>query len=416
MTDLDEARRKLQAIRVALKGFFKQRDAVVDGILVALLSRQHILLIGPPGTGKTLLALAAARCVRGARFEYVPLHKLMTIREVFVRQTSILETPEAEGRRIDFKNHASQILLAHLVVLDEVFKAAVGPLLNGMLQWLNERVFSVNAGEVKSSPLVTACGCSNEFPGENDGLAAFADRFLFRFWVDYLTASHGQETAFIEMMLSDELPAMPAISFDELIALQRRAAAMPISQKHIWIINSIRQRLTEQHGIQPSDRRFKEALKAASGFALMNGREKVEFNDLMILQHILPMRDRSEERVVREVVLDSVGEHDLLWAYHRFEEAEAVRDGAVELLRSWHSILPVDDEARKRKVASLGEADGKARRLDEIHASLDRLYDVKAASSIATTLRTLANQVNVFRAQLVRMREVEDPFVSQVPT
>ena len=42
---------KLQALRHELTELFVERDEFIDGALAALLSRQHVLLIGPPGSG-----------------------------------------------------------------------------------------------------------------------------------------------------------------------------------------------------------------------------------------------------------------------------------------------------------------------------------------------------------------------------
>jgi len=56
---------------------------VIEGALVALLSRAHVLLIGPPGTAKSMLADELCRRVEGARYFQWLLTKFTTPEEVF---------------------------------------------------------------------------------------------------------------------------------------------------------------------------------------------------------------------------------------------------------------------------------------------------------------------------------------------
>ena len=51
-----EAETALATVRRELKQRFVERDEIVDGLLIALLARQHVLLIGPPGSAKSMLA------------------------------------------------------------------------------------------------------------------------------------------------------------------------------------------------------------------------------------------------------------------------------------------------------------------------------------------------------------------------
>ncbi|EKS1920438.1 ATPase, partial [Listeria monocytogenes] len=48
---------KLVKIREALNKKYFEREEEIEGMLIALLSRQHVLLIGEPGTGKSLLSM-----------------------------------------------------------------------------------------------------------------------------------------------------------------------------------------------------------------------------------------------------------------------------------------------------------------------------------------------------------------------
>ena len=60
--------KKLEEIRQALNSKFFERDNEVEEILVALLSRQHMLMIGPAGTAKSALSVELAKIVKGTEY------------------------------------------------------------------------------------------------------------------------------------------------------------------------------------------------------------------------------------------------------------------------------------------------------------------------------------------------------------
>jgi len=70
----DAARRALQAIRLEVAKAVVGQDAVVTGLVVALLCRGHVLLEGVPGVAKTLLvrALAASLSLEHKRVQFTP--------------------------------------------------------------------------------------------------------------------------------------------------------------------------------------------------------------------------------------------------------------------------------------------------------------------------------------------------------
>src|SRR5919106_4504419 len=74
---------KLRSIREELKQTFLERGDLIDGALAALLSAQHLLIIGPPGTAKSMLADELCRRVEGAAYFQWLLTKFTTPEEIF---------------------------------------------------------------------------------------------------------------------------------------------------------------------------------------------------------------------------------------------------------------------------------------------------------------------------------------------
>jgi MoxR-like ATPase len=63
--------------------YFKERDAEINGSLLALLAGEHVLLLGPPGTAKTLLANKICETLEGGNFFHYLLTRFSTPEEVF---------------------------------------------------------------------------------------------------------------------------------------------------------------------------------------------------------------------------------------------------------------------------------------------------------------------------------------------
>ena len=74
---------KLEEIRQALNSKFFERENEVEGILVALLSRQHMLMIGPAGTAKSALSSELSKIIEGTTYFQWLLTKFSTPEEVF---------------------------------------------------------------------------------------------------------------------------------------------------------------------------------------------------------------------------------------------------------------------------------------------------------------------------------------------
>ncbi|RME56807.1 MAG: AAA family ATPase, partial [Deltaproteobacteria bacterium] len=191
---IEEVGQKIRRIRSELQGRFLEREREVDGALMALLSGQHLLLIGPPGTAKSMLADELCKRIEDAVYFQWLLTRFTTPEEVF-GAVSLKGLEQDEYRRVT----AGKLPECDIAFLDEVFKAN-SSILNALLTLINERKFH-NGREVVQVPLLTLFGASNELP-EEDELTALYDRFLLRYQVSYLRETFN----FLKMLTLPEVP------------------------------------------------------------------------------------------------------------------------------------------------------------------------------------------------------------------
>ena len=273
----------LQCMREELKQLFIERDEVVDGALLALISGQHLLLIGPPGTAKSMLAKELCRRIDGSYFEWL-LTKFTTPEEIF----GPVSLPALEQGRFE-RVTAHKLPESEVAFLDEIFKAN-SAILNSLLTILNERRF-YQGTQVIDVPLRTLVAASNELP-EEDELAALYDRFLLRFTVGYVE----RDDHFKSLLTMDESVPDKVTTLDQeaLSELRTRIDSIALGKGILAELTEIRSRLTSA-GVLASDRRYRQSLRVLKAAALLEGREQVTHRDLIWLEHML-WNDPEEQR------------------------------------------------------------------------------------------------------------------------
>ncbi|MGH7906577.1 MAG: AAA family ATPase [Candidatus Binataceae bacterium] len=316
---MSQAIAKLGLVRDELNRIFFERAELIDGALCALLSANHVLIIGPPGTAKSMLTDELCRRVEGASYFQWLLTKFSTPEEIF-GAVSLKGLEEDDYRRVT----THKLPDAHIAFLDEIFKAN-SSILNALLTIINERVFH-NGLKRAAVPLISMFGASNELPDE-DELTALYDRFMLRFMVDYLS----EEFRFLKMLEGNGLATRTVLSFAELEELSAVARAITIPGGVIRSIAELRRALAAQQ-IIVSDRRWRNSLAVLRAHALIFGRGAVTEDDLLFLENVL-WKDPEERPKVRDTL------HRLLKGYE--EEARELLIQAEELKdyaeRRWDS-------------------------------------------------------------------------------
>jgi MoxR-like ATPase len=342
------AQERLGQVRRELKELFIERDDLVDGALAAVLSRQHMLMLGPPGTAKSMLAKEVCRRIGGAAYFEWLLTKFTTPEEIF-GPVSLPALEEGRYERVT----AGKLPEAEIAFLDEIFKAN-SAILNALLTLLNERQFH-QGQSVRSVPLESLLAASNELP-EEDELGALYDRFLLRYTVGYIDKDH----RFARLLrLEDESPATcTVLAPAELDELQAAAARVAVPDEVVEDIIAIRRELNTQ-GVIASDRRYRQGLAVLKAGALLEGRDRVTTRDLGWLEHMLWSDPEQHAQVMKAVAKIATG-HE--------EEARRLVAQAQEIAAYAHRPWP-DLDARNRAII---EADTK---LNHIQARLESMHE-----------------------------------------
>lgn len=360
---------KLEEIKNALNAKFFEREKEVEGILVALLSRQHMLMIGPAGTAKSALSVELATIIQGTEYFQWLLTRFSTPEEVF-GPLSLKDLEQGVYKR----NTATKMPEANLVFLDEIFKAN-SAILNSLLTLINERLFYNNGTPVKV-PLISVIGASNEYPDEEDGLEALFDRFLLRFELDYIA----DETNFVSMMKgTGQNQVMPSMTMDELVQLQFFTDMVTIPDEVYDTLSKIRNELRDE-GIRPSDRRFKQSLSVLQAKALINQRQVVKVDDIVILENALwetvdqkdnvslIVRSHAQDVVTRK--LDTIQEEAS--EIYSSMQTDASTDAGMEATQKFKSLVADLNKLKKHNQSRDTDIDSL---LDKLKAMQQEILD-----------------------------------------
>jgi len=286
---------KIAALRNDLVTRFPERANVIDGSMAAVLSGEHVLLLGPPGTAKSALVRCIAQAFGGVYFERL-LTKFSTPEELF-GPISLKALEQDRFARVT----VGKLPTAEFAFIDEVFKAS-SAILNSLLSVINERTFA-NDGQPMPVPLVSMFGASNELP-EGKELEALFDRFLLRFEVGYLLRPSNLRAV---LVAPDPAPSV-TLDMPVLRQAQQAAAKTKVTDATVDAMIGIRDALKAE-GIVASDRRWKKSIKIVQASAWTMGEKATCPEDLALLTDSLWREPKERPKVAKIVgkLADPVG-------------------------------------------------------------------------------------------------------------
>ena len=289
--------RSLQAIRRDLDARFVGRREAAALLVLAVVAREHMLLIGPPGTAKTDLIQRFAGLIQARRFSYL-LTRFTEPSEIFGPLD--FELFQQGSYRIKTKD---MLPAAEVVFLDEVFQGS-SAILNTLLTLINERRFH-NGAERERTPLISMFGASSELP-DDPALQAFSDRFLLRLQVESVGAARlpelldrGWEQERRRLTEGGEPPALRIEDLSELSDVLGEVDLLPVR----GILADLVGEMLAQ-GVTLSDRRIVRAQKLVAAAALLREDGTARARDLWPLAHF--WTEPSDAAPVREAVYERV--------------------------------------------------------------------------------------------------------------
>jgi len=277
-----------EALAAASRGLIG-RGALVEVVALCAVAREHLLVVGPPGTAKSEAVRRVAKAFGGQYFEYL-LGRFTEPSEIFgpvnlrKLRDGVVET-ETTGMLPE----------AELAFLDEVFLGSTA-ILNTLLGVLNERVF--RRGHVdQKCPLRICVGATNDLP-DDESLAAFADRFLARIFVEPIPDPQLEDLLAGGRTLEQAQPAPIALA--HLDALAEQAAAATLDGVRPQIAHAIR--ILRSKGVPLSDRRAVKLQRLVAAAGALAGRAEPTDADLWPIVYSVPTR--ADQQIAREAMRD----------------------------------------------------------------------------------------------------------------
>lgn len=274
------------------------QDAIIQGLLIALLAEGHVILEGVPGTAKTLLVRLLANLMQ-AEFRRVQLTPDVLPADVL--GTSIFDF---NSRSFTLRKGPifTQILLA-----DEINRTPPKTQA-ALLEAMEERQVTLDGTTMPLSPLFWTIATQNplEFEGTYPLPEAQLDRFLFKLVVTYPEAK--AEKQMLQNVLGgfehrdlNQMNLQPVISVDEVLQARQMMRQVRIEEDLVdyllALVSASRQQPELLLGASP--RSAVGWLRAAQAQAWLTDRDFVTPDDiklmaLPLLQHRLILKPEAQ--------------------------------------------------------------------------------------------------------------------------
>ncbi len=234
-------------IRSELSKVIVGQEAVVEQVLIAILTRSHALLVGVPGLAKTLLVSTLSQTLHLSfkRIQFTPdlMPSDITGTEV------IYQDPATNQREFRFLKGP---IFANMILADEINRTPPKTQA-AMLEAMQERKVTVGGNDFKLPDPFFVLATQN--PIEQEGTyplpEAQLDRFLFMILVDYPSRAEELQVMKMATGVVGEKPSA-VLTEEEILHLQQVVLRMPVAE-HVYAYGEKLVRVTRPKSIEALD-------------------------------------------------------------------------------------------------------------------------------------------------------------------
>ena len=271
---MNELQASLNRISKAVSQVVVGQQAVVNQLLVALLSDGHVILEGVPGTGKTLLVKVISQLLQAdfCRVQLTP----------DILPSDILGTNVFDLNTRDFSLKKGPIF-TQVLLADEVNRTPPKTQA-ALLEAMEEQQVTLDGTSYPLPDLFWVIATQNplEYEGTYPLPEAQLDRFLFKLVVDYPTAE-AEKTMLLnaqegfEAKRSHLTQIQPVTTAAEIIQIRQAVKKVTVKEPVLDYLLALAQK-TRQHPdleVGTSPRAVVQWLRAAQAYAWMHGHDYV---------------------------------------------------------------------------------------------------------------------------------------------
>lgn len=209
-----------------------ERDFFLEVSKLALLAREHVLMLGPPGNAKSMgVDLIIDNIVDETSGETSTFKIQMTPETSLSETHGVIDYKKITEENIQTRKWEQGLLSARLVFIDEFFDARANAIRNNLMA-LNEREHAQGRERIKG---VTETGfaASNKYIHEvyekagDDGPKAIIDRFAF---VAFVPGELSDVNSALKLIVEDGHKATGRLTFQELGRLQKKLKEVEVPE------------------------------------------------------------------------------------------------------------------------------------------------------------------------------------------
>jgi MoxR-like ATPase len=310
---MEEVTGKLEQALFEVRRVIAGQEAMLERVLVCLLSGGHVLIEGVPGLAKTLTIKTTAAVLGGSfnRVQFTP----------DLVPSDLVGTRVYRPDRTEFETELGPVF-CNFLLADEINRAPA-KVQSALLEVMQERQVTIGhtTFPVPSPFLVLATQNPIESEGTYPLPEAQVDRFMLKILVDY--PAHDEELTVVARSLEAAPELAQVLSLEELQALQAEAAQVYVDPALIsWAVDvATATRRPAEHGLGDvahyisfgaSPRGPISLVAAGRALALIRGRDYVVPADLDALvrdafRHRLVLSYRAlAEEVMPDAILEQV--------------------------------------------------------------------------------------------------------------